>query len=685
MSERIRAVRPGLALWMLALAACAGDGSGVGADLGIDAGIDALTDAAGETSLADGAADAEGAETVEDPDAVEVFDVPDADAPRPDAAPDAAWPPTCDTDAACADGLDCTTDRCVAGHCAWEVAEGFCLVNARCREAQTSAPQDGCLFCDPSADRFGWSVRGDGTLCDDDDACTAPGTCAAGACATVPVDCDDGVACTLDTCDPQSGCRHGPAVTGAACDDADPCTTGDTCRADGTCGGTPLACDDADPCTDDVCEVAAGRSQGACAHVFNTAPCADADADLCTVEGVCQDGVCLNGGPVDCDDGDACTIDVCQPELGCYHLPTENPCCLGATSVCDDGDPCTLDTCDPVTLGCSYAPSTLSCDDGNACTTGDVCTAGLCAGAPLSCDDGDPCTADFCDATAGCQHVADTGKPCDDGLACSTGDTCVQGSCVGDESACVCAPVFAPLAVRVTSLTIGPTGGLGDGLNVDGDSATCQPDGDCEAGIDNAFGILAPLVNDALSGAVAGGSFTFVFELGALANGPVLAAVHTATPQPGCTGAAAACPFVPDAAGLDPLTCDPVYTVSGTWTLPTFSAGGPAATIPFSLPLGPNASLALTLRNVRIAATATVDGATLTGLTGVLAGAVAKGDLLDAIDAAPDGALPFSKAQIKGVISALVPSDIDGDGDGVYESSSIGMPFSAVPVVLVAP
>lgn len=61
------------------------------------------------------------------------------------------------------------------------------------------------------------------------------------------------------------------------------------------------------------------------------------------------------------------------------------------------------------------------------------------------------------------------------------------------------------------------------------------------------------------------------------------------------------------------------------------------------------------------------------------------GQILDALDVVPDGALPFSKAQIKGVISALVPSDIDGDGDGVDESSSIGMPFSAVPVVLIAP
>src|SRR5262249_30507274 len=40
------------------------------------------------------------------------------------------------------------------------------------------------------------------------------------------------------------------------------------------------------------------------------------------------------------------------------------------------------DTCDTVT-GCGHTNNTLPCDDGSSCTTGDVCSAGVCAGAAM--------------------------------------------------------------------------------------------------------------------------------------------------------------------------------------------------------------------------------------------------------------------------------------------------------------
>ncbi len=73
----------------------------------------------------------------------------------------------------------------------------------------------------------------------------------------------------LDTC--------GGKPSGAACDDGNPCTTGDTC-ASGTCAGTSAtSCDDINSCTDDSCDPARG-----CVHAFNVGPCDDGDA--CTVE-----------------------------------------------------------------------------------------------------------------------------------------------------------------------------------------------------------------------------------------------------------------------------------------------------------------------------------------------------------------------------------------------------------------
>src|SRR5262249_29294707 len=45
-----------------------------------------------------------------------------------------------------------------------------------------------------------------------------------GQCVHTPVNCDDGDACTIDSCDPQAGCTHVPRD----CDDGEPCTA-DSC------------------------------------------------------------------------------------------------------------------------------------------------------------------------------------------------------------------------------------------------------------------------------------------------------------------------------------------------------------------------------------------------------------------------------------------------------------------------
>ncbi len=56
--------------------------------------------------------------------------------------------------------------------------------------------------------------------------------------------CDDGNACTTDTCSP-GGCRHPPVADATPCDDGNPCTVADTCEA-GICQGGPLLDQDGD-------------------------------------------------------------------------------------------------------------------------------------------------------------------------------------------------------------------------------------------------------------------------------------------------------------------------------------------------------------------------------------------------------------------------------------------------------
>jgi hypothetical protein len=68
------------------------------------------------------------------------------------------------------------------------------------------------------------------------------------------------------------------------------------------------------------------------------------------------------------------------------------------------------------------APNTNPCDDASACTSGDVCTAGACVGTAVQCDDNNACNGvETCDPAFGCQ-IGVT-PICDDGDSC-TADSC---------------------------------------------------------------------------------------------------------------------------------------------------------------------------------------------------------------------------------------------------------------------
>ncbi|TMB19732.1 MAG: hypothetical protein E6J59_11080, partial [Deltaproteobacteria bacterium] len=240
--------------------------------------------------------------------------------------------------------------------------------------------------------------EGGSALCDDGNPCNGAETCggAAGCQPGTPPSCDDGNACTVDGCDPQSGCTHDPipgcvpCTTAADCNDGNACTT-DTCDA-GACAHDPIPgcvscitaadCDDGNACSTDTCDA------GACAHttIPGCVPCTTA---------------------ADCGDGNACTTDTCDAGA-CAHAPIPGcvPCATAAD--CNDGSACTTDSCDagacthatiPGCVGCATA---TDCNDGNACTT-DTCDAGACGHATIP----------------GCVLCA-TAADCGDGTACTT-------------------------------------------------------------------------------------------------------------------------------------------------------------------------------------------------------------------------------------------------------------------------
>jgi cysteine-rich repeat protein len=149
--------------------------------------------------------------------------------------------------------------------------------------------------------------------CDDGDPCTVGDVCGSGICtAQAPLICDDGDVCTDDSCNPATGCEYTNNTD--PCDDGDACTVADTC-AGGSCqSGAPLDCDDGVVCTDDICNPATG-----CEYAFNTGSCDDGNA--CTVGDYCSVGNCIPQAPLDCDDGDVCTADSCDQVTGCAHAP----------------------------------------------------------------------------------------------------------------------------------------------------------------------------------------------------------------------------------------------------------------------------------------------------------------------------------------------------------------------------
>lgn len=164
-------------------------------------------------------------------------------------------------------------------------------------------------------------------------------------------DCDDSDPCTIDTCDPSSGCVHTPR---SAC-----------------CCAESSECDDGMPCTVDVCDA----------------------SNQCTYESVPEMGCCSSDAQ--CDDHSVCTTDTCDPETGnCSHTPV----------ICDDVDPCTEDMCDPVE-GCIHIYNPPPCDDDLPCTTDtivrnyeqDTCE---CVIEPLDVSDSVMCTTDVCNPAA---------------------------------------------------------------------------------------------------------------------------------------------------------------------------------------------------------------------------------------------------------------------------------------------
>lgn len=152
-----------------------------------------------------------------------------------------------------ADGWGCTIDQCTSGACAVVQQVCACTDNADCAAFDDGESCNGALYCHKGTPLWtcqtnpatvglcaaqGPCLKGqcdakdqcvqvplaDGLPCDDGDLCTGLDGCSGGVCGGVATKCDDGNACTVDSCAPDKGCQHVPG--GMWCAPADPCKLG---------------------------------------------------------------------------------------------------------------------------------------------------------------------------------------------------------------------------------------------------------------------------------------------------------------------------------------------------------------------------------------------------------------------------------------------------------------------------
>ncbi len=327
--------------------------------------------------------------------------------------------------------------------------------------------------CDDGADNDGDLLADcadpdcDGVACNDGAFCTINDSCRMGGCGGDPNPCDDGNACTTDTCS-AGACANPPKASGTSCDDDGDACTVDRCNGAGACVQQsvvscpgPAACDGGQSCNP-----ATGLCQNDPDPPAGT-PCTDNDGNVCTIAGCngagsCNQSQAFQPPSTPCEaDGSLCTNDRCNGAGSCALVSTVScppavpPCeageaCNPGTGLCApladapagtscnaDGNLCTVDRCNG-TGGCVFAsnvacqPASPPCEAGATCNPG----TGVCVPLPDApngtvCEaDGSLCTNDRCNGTGSCVFSSSVtcqpaSPPCEGGAACNP----ATGSC----------------------------------------------------------------------------------------------------------------------------------------------------------------------------------------------------------------------------------------------------------------
>ncbi len=241
------------------------------------------------------------------------------------------------------DQNDCTVDVCdeatgVVSHD--PAAAGAACGDPDDTDCDLADTCDGAGNCQDNIQPAGTACGDPGSSeCDAPDECDGAGTCdtnyePAGTACGDPSDTD----CTdPDTCDGSGTCQTNNAPNGTSCDDGQYCNEGESCTAGICSGGTPVDCDDGIPCTTDTCNEDTDQCDndldggfclidGTCYGDGDFNP--DNDCEECST-GSSTSSWSFRPLGSSCDDGDPCTgtgrpgigFDECDGAGTCYGTP----------------------------------------------------------------------------------------------------------------------------------------------------------------------------------------------------------------------------------------------------------------------------------------------------------------------------------------------------------------------------
>lgn len=304
------------------------------------------------------------------------------------------------------DGNKCTIESCTSTGC--KTTNKTCEAKP-CKEVSCDSASGECVYTDK--------------VCPNTDSCQI-NTCNldTGYCQSTPK-CNDGLACTSDTC------RNGVCSFTSTCNDGISCTT-DSCGADGRCVFEPIRCVASSKCKISTCNGGTCTETDKCNDgSLCTADSCDEATGQCSFTDLCDVGMCMNSTcnpavgcihkPVVCNDGSSCTTDSCNNRTGCVFTPIR----------CNDNNICTDDSCAP-SSGCVFTNVTTQCEY-NTCK--------LRNGTSTTCTSESSCYTPVCDPDTGCKQQWN----CDDNDMCTT-DTCQGGKCVNTPIGCSGATLCNP-------------------------------------------------------------------------------------------------------------------------------------------------------------------------------------------------------------------------------------------------